>query len=577
MRVLRGQSISPGYASGIANVVNLGDRVELTKYPISAAEIDSEIQRFQQAVESSENELKGIEHHVLAELGGMYSSIFSSHLSLLRDRQFIDQVRRRISESLINAEQAVELQVTELMRLIGSLENDYLRERANDIRDLGNRLIRQLDGNAMTRLRKLEPRSIIVVHELLPSETIDLDREHVEGIVTEQGGDNSHAAILARALGIPAVTGVVEATSRIKAGSRLLVDGTSGCVTIDPTNEAIAGLAALKSDYDDIGATAASAECLDCITRDGVKVSLLANLNREEEIELVNAHQLEGVGLFRTEFLYIDSPVAPSFDRQRDLYRRLIDGLCGRKLVVRTLDLGGDKLPRFMRTHYEANPNLGSRGLRFSLSEPELFSTQLRALLSAAVHGDLRIIFPMVVGESDFCRACRQVEQLSGELGLNSLPRLGAMIETPAALFALKEILQQADFVSIGTNDLTQYMLATDRDAADMADDYSVLHPSVLRAIRRVVTTADEAGCELSVCGEAAGEIGTACVLIGLGVRQLSMSPIRAVRVKLGIRNLAASELRELAEQALQADSVLSVKQLVREFQQGKPELSLSS
>ncbi len=575
MRILQGQAISPGYASGFAHLLDSREAVEIPEYQIDSEDVDAELKRFEHAIEATERELSQVEQRVRSELGGTYSSIFSAHMGLLRDRQFAQQVRSRVRNDHVNVEQAVDSQVSELMQMLSSLENEYLRERAFDIRDLGNRLMRQLAGGGKTRYMQLAPRSIIVAHELLPSETIDLDREHVVGIITEQGGDNSHAAILARAMGIPAVTGVPDASTTIKSGSRLLIDGTLGSVTIAPTEAAAFDLASLKSDYDDSGASAERAEGMECVTLDGVSVSLLANLNRLDELILVDAHRLDGVGLFRTEFLYIDSPVAPSDERQLELYERLLDGLPDRRLIVRTLDLGGDKIPRFMHPHFEANPSLGSRGLRFSLAHPELFDTQLRALLKASPRGDLRILFPMVLGESDFAEARQQVERISDQLNLNRPPRLGAMIETPAALFSLREILQQADFVSIGTNDLTQYMLAADRETVEMVDDYSLLHPSVLRAIRHVVVSCEQAGCDLSVCGEAAGEVGTARLLVGLGVRQLSMSPVRAARVRVGIRNVQASQLADLAEQALEAASAADVKALLSRFQAEKTDPAL--
>jgi phosphoenolpyruvate-protein phosphotransferase len=405
-----------------------------------------------------------------------------------------------------------------------------------------------------------------VARELLPSETIDLDREHVVGIVTEEGGENSHAAILARGLGIPAVTAVPDAVSRIAPGTRLLIDGAAGRVTISPTVAATADMSVLKRNYDETSTAAEDAESLDCVTKDGLRVSLLANLNRIGEARLVEAHQLAGVGLFRTEFLYMDSPSAPDYSRHLQVYQRLLRQLGGRRLVIRTLDLGGDKIPLFLARHREENPNLGLRGLRFSLARGDLFTPQLRALLAASQEGDLGVLFPMVLGESDLAEAVQRVQQLGDEMSLPRLPRLGAMIETPSALFSLNEILRQVDFVSIGTNDLTQFMLAADRDAADLMDDYSFVHPSVLRAIRKVVEACDEAGCDVSVCGEAAGDTSTACLLVGLGIRQLSMSPVRAARVRLAIRQTDSHELVDLAEQSLRADSSVRVKELLRQL-----------
>ncbi len=358
MQILTGQPVSPGYAQGIAVVYDNGEIIEIPKYQIGQQDVDAELSRFHQALAASCSELKQLEHRVLSELGVSYSSIFSSHLSFLNDRHFAEQVRRRVRQDLINAEHAIDVQVLDLMRMLGSLENEYLRERARDVRDLGHRLMRQLVRGETRRYVQLAPRSVIVAHDLLPSETIDLDRQHVVGILTEEGGLNSHSAILARALGIPAVTGVLDATRRIESGSNLLIDGNTGRITLNPTDDAFSNMVSLKQDYDDATTAAVGAEGMECVTLDGVKVSLQANLNRLEEWRLVDLHQLDGVGLFRTEFLYMDSPIAPSFERQLDVYRSLLVDLSGRKLVVRTLDLGGDKVPLFLHSHHEASPNL---------------------------------------------------------------------------------------------------------------------------------------------------------------------------------------------------------------------------
>lgn len=563
MEILTGRPVSPGYAKGIAVVSVSEGAVEVPRYRIAQEDVAQELARFHEALERSRAELQQLERRVLTELGKTYASIFSAHLDLLQDREFTERVRQRVQVDLINVEQALDAQVADLAGLLGSLENEYLRERARDIRDLGNRLMRQLVCGASQAYLRLAPHSIIIARELLPSETMGLDRNHVVGIVTEEGGENSHAAILARALGIPAVTAVSDATARIAPGSQVFVDGNAGRITVAATAAAAMHLAKLKSDYDDASAAAVDAERLECVTQDGEHVRLLGNLNRAEEVSLVELHHLDGVGLFRTEFLYLDSPEPPTCQRQREVYERLAARLGGRTLTIRTLDLGGDKLPKFLFPQHEANPSLGLRGLRFSLARPELFVPQLRALLTAGRQGNLRIMFPMVLGESDLGSAIRQVERLAQELDLDQPPRLGAMIETPSALFSLKEILQQVDFVSIGTNDLTQFMLAADRDAADLGDDYSVLHPSMLRAIRQVVEMCDDAARELSVCGEAAGDPDTACLLLGLGVRQLSMSPGRAARVRLRVRQMQMSRLVELARQTLEADSPATVKALL--------------
>jgi phosphotransferase system enzyme I (PtsI) len=563
MQRLTGRPVSPGYAKGTAAVFNHGSKVEIPRYPIDHAAVDGELDRFHEALQRSCTELLQVEQRVLAELGQAQSSIFSAHLGLLQDKKFAESVRHRVSRDLVNVEQALDAEVEDLARLLAALENEYLRERAQDIRDVGHRVMRQLARDDVGRLVELNPQSIVVARELLPSETIDLDRQHVVAIVTEEGGENSHATILARALGIPAVTAVAEATTRIAAGSELLVDGQTGNVTLAPNESATDDFIVLKRQYAAAESQAKKAERLDCVTLDGTKISLLANINRSDETSLVADHHLDGVGLLRTEFLYMDSSEPPNFEQQVETFHQVIDGLDGRPLVIRTLDLGGDKIPPYLVPQREANPNLGLRGLRFALAQPEMFQTQLRAILTACKGHDVRLLLPMVLGENDLRQGIEQVAAAAVKVGASQHPPIGAMIETPSALFSLNEILSLADFISIGTNDLTQFMLAADRNAAELADEYSELHPSVLRAIRTVIDTSHRAHREVCVCGEAAGDPATACLLVGLGVRHLSMSPIRSAQVRLTLRNTRYDELKSLADQVLRAESAEAVKQLL--------------
>jgi phosphoenolpyruvate-protein kinase (PTS system EI component) len=366
-------------------------------------------------------------------------------------------------------------------------------------------------------------------------------------------------------MGIPAVTGIASATSRIPTGAPVLVDGERGVVCVKPSRTAMQHFAAHKSSYDEDSSAAAAVAELQCATKDGTRISLLANINRPQEASLATSHHLDGVGLFRTEFMFLDSAEPPSFERQVRAYRQVIESVSPRPVCVRTLDLGGDKVPAFLTLQHETKANLGARGLRFSLAERTLLETQIRAVMAAAEdRPGVRLLLPMVLGAGDLSEALELVRTLSSQSGFAGKLEIGAMLETPAALFALDEIFQLADFVCIGTNDLTQYMLAADRDAAELADDYSVLHPGVLRAIAQVAQAGRSADREVSVCGEAASYPRTACLLVGLGVRQLSMSPRRAARVRYLLREMHLSQLQQLADQTLGARSTAQVKQLLQ-------------
>ena len=323
--------------------------------------------------------------------------------------------------------------------------------------------------------------------------------------MTEEGSKTSHASILAKALGIPSVTGVVGICDELRPGTPLLVDGCAGTVMMEPSERAMAAFSKSREDYERSSTTATDAEDVMCATRDGHDVELQANLGRVAEAAEVRLHHLQGVGLFRTEFLFLDRSVAPTLELQREVYGQVAAGLAGLPLVIRTLDLGGDKQPLFLAVPSQHNPNIGLRGLRFALREEGMLRVQLGAILDVAQEHPVSVMFPMVVAGDDLARAIDLLHRVAAERQCAKLPPIGAMIETPSSVFALPEILRQSDFVSIGTNDLTQFILAADRDAADLLDEFSVLHPAVLRAIEMIVKQAASANQPVTVCGEAAG------------------------------------------------------------------------
>jgi phosphoenolpyruvate-protein phosphotransferase (PTS system enzyme I) len=487
----------------------------------------------------------------------------SAHQALLEDPEFLDRVETRVRRSGSSAERAVRVEVAELGRKLGSASDRYLRERAVDVRDVGRRLLGNLVPHALGAVNPLPPGSVVVAAELLPSETVDLDRAHVSAIVTELAGETGHVAILARGLGIPAVTGIEGATRCIPPGAWVLVDGERGEVTVAPSKERASGFAVRQRAWNRSSAAAETEEATECITRDGEPIGLLANIGRLEETPEVRRHHLKGVGLFRTEFLFLESPEPPSVERHALVYEQTARDLAGLPVTVRTLDLGGDKVPRFLAGHSERNPSLGLRGLQFSLRERELLAAQLEALADAGRVGEFRVMFPMVIGSADLREAKRRLHEAESRVQGARRLQVGAMVETPAAVFAIDEILAEVDFVSLGTNDLTQFVLAADRDALEWLDAYSVLHPSVLRAVARVVQAARGRGVPISVCGEAAGEPSSAALLVGLGVRELSMSPMRAARVRYALRRVECRACEDLATAALAADSVEEVRALV--------------
>ncbi|HTT12221.1 MAG TPA: phosphoenolpyruvate--protein phosphotransferase [Burkholderiaceae bacterium] len=564
MRELRGRPVSPGLARGKAHVIR-GGRAAVPHYRIAASVTGEEHRRLESALQRGGEDLARLQERIRAELGRPEAEILDAHRALLNDEQFRERICRYIDQRQVNAEWAVETTVRDIAASLERAENEYLRERAADVRDLGRRVLRHLSDDERRPLAYLPAGSVLVARELFPLDLIEIDRTHLTAIVTERGGATGHAAILARALAIPAVTGVADATRDIPPGAELLIDGGSGVVSIDPPAQEAEHFSLRAQRYDQGQSAAITEEGLVAHTLDGATIGLYANIGRAAEAEDAVDHHLDGVGLFRTEYLFLDEPEAPSFEKHRAAYEDAARRLDGRPLVIRTLDLGGDKFPRFLDSHYEVNPMLGCRGLRFSLTEGRaLFETQIRAIVAvAASHRDVRILLPMVLGAADFGAARSIIEEISRDERLRERPKIGAMIETPAAVLTIDDILEMADFASIGTNDLTQFMLAADRNAFDVIEHHTVLHPAVLRAIKAVAVAGEKAGRAIAVCGEAAANPAVAGLLIGLGIRQLSMSPAASAWVRQRIRTLDSRDAETLAARALKCTDAERVRMAI--------------
>lgn len=572
MPLMEGIPISPGYAVGVVIKygIEIERRFEIPRRAITEGEIDGECVRLDDALTRANRHLDELGQSVSAESHQIESAALLTAHSMLAT-EVAGLVRKHIGMELVNVEQALHSVISVFVEQMKGLPSEYLRAREQDVRDVGRRMMRQLVGTALPIHQALPENSIVVACELLPSETIELARAGVVAIVTERGGTHSHTAIVARSCGIPAVTGIRDVTSLIPAGTRLLVDGESGQVLTEPTDVEERQFTVRAWNYQTAQDAAAADSRQPCVTRDGVEFSLLGNIGHSDDVNGVLQHDLAGVGLFRTEFLCLESEQRPTFEQQCKTYSRIASTLGDRPFVVRTFDLGGDKVPPFLLNEsLSAHTSLHLRGLRFSLAEQQLLETQVRAIAEVAREVDVRILFPMVIGIDDFSRAIAVVDRVIAESGLVRRPQIGAMIETPAALFALDEILELADFVAIGTNDLTQYLLAADRDLTVEPDDCSVLHPAVLRAIDQIVVAATQRDCPVCVCGEDAGNEDFACLLMGLGVTELSMSPARAPSVRHALRHIDSAEARELAKRALRCQAPQQVRSAIHEFRKGQ-------
>ena len=565
MKILEGSPVSPGFARGIAIVYDyeVERKLTLPDRDIRHADIQKECDRIDDALERSEREWNVAAQTI--SVGPKLTdaaALLSAHARMAGE--IATSVKQQIECDLVNVEQALDAVIRDWVRRLQKLDNEYLRQREEDVRDVGQRMTRNLADEMPWSCESLPPGSVVVARELLPSEAVGLANSGVAAIVSEYGGKFSHTAIVARSLGIPAISGITNVTTRIASGEKLLVDGLSGAVMLQPSESDEADFLGRQFKHERHVASLASEEGQPSVTKDGVEITLLGNVGLPDEIDHVAEHHLTGVGLFRTEFLFIESHSRPSFDLQVEVYAEMANKLAGLPMAIRTFDLGGDKLPSFLALDELRNrSSLHLRGLRFSLSEKNLLDAQLRAIVQVAQTADVRILFPMVIGSQDFALAIAAVDCAVQQLDVLRRPLIGAMIETPAALFALDEIFELADFVAIGTNDLTQYMLAADRDLSEGTDDCTAMHPAVLRAIKQIVESGLRWGRPVCVCGEEAADGDFARLLVGLGIRELSLSPGRAAATRYAIRGTDSRQATELAELALQCRSPSEVRELL--------------
>lgn len=569
MERMEGTTLSAGLAKGVAVVMGyeLQRRIALPQpdeaHFILRADVDAECGRMDDALDQSKDDLNDL-NAIARDKPSIAAAVELVSVHAAMASEMASLVKEHISSNLVGVEDALDSVICQSVSRLQKIDNDYLREREADVRDVGGRMMRHLIGVGPTDESALPPNSIVVARELVPSDAIGLANSGVVGIVTQFGGKLGHTAIIARSLGIPAVSGILNVTQRITSGMTLLIDAEAGVVTADPTEDQIAKFAARMVDFECGCEDAKSIESGPCRTLDGTEISLYGNVGLQTDLDQVLRRGLAGVGLFRTEFLYLQSQERPDAESQRHLYAEMAERLGDRPLVIRTFDLGGDKLPPFLSLDKNLDPSsLNLRGLRFSLGEQHLLRAQLTAIVQVAQSTEVKILFPMVIGGDDFSQAIAVVEEVMRDCGALRRPPIGAMIETPAALFCLDEILELADFIAIGTNDLTQYLLAADRELSSESDAFTAMHPAVLRAIKQIMVAAERWDCPVTVCGEEAGEPEFAELLLGLGVRALSVSPSQASRMRTAIAKMDRMDATELVERALVCRSPREVRELL--------------
>jgi phosphotransferase system enzyme I (PtsI) len=567
MERLQGVGASPGIAIGVAHVV--GSRVEVHERRISAQAVDAELQRFERALADTDAQLARIQEQIAErEKDQQQYSLLEAHRLMLQDVHLVDVARRVIREEKTGAEWAVRKALDQIQAVFDRIEDPYFRDRRSDVAVVGERLLRTLMGMVETITADVVPGSLAVAHDLSPSDAAQLGRAGVAALCTEGGGRTSHTAIVSRAMGLPYVVGVEGLGHRIWSGMNMVVDGTAGEIILEPDEAALQNYRDRADRQHKHAARLSAMRDLVAETKDGVRIHLAANVELMEEIPVACELGTESVGLFRTEFLYLERPDLPSEEEQYAHAIAALKSAEGRPITFRTLDLGGDKMPAAVRMPTGQNPSLGLRSIRYSLHRPDLFRTQLRALYRAGAVGPTRIMFPLISGVAELRLAKAICHQVCADLKREGIAHdaevpLGVMVETPSAALIADLLAEESQFLSIGTNDLIQYSLAADRENEHVGYLYHPLHPAIMRALRQIVTGAAVHSRSLAMCGDMAGDPLLVLVLLGLGLRNLSMAPRQIPLVKSIIRACTVAEAESLVNTALSLRTESEVEELV--------------
>ncbi|HIZ70753.1 MAG TPA: phosphoenolpyruvate--protein phosphotransferase [Candidatus Atopostipes pullistercoris] len=567
---ITGIAASDGYAHAkVYRLIEPDLTVEKTEIEDPAIEIE----RLNEAIEKSTVEVERIREIAAQSLGEEEAQVFDAHAMILSDPEMTDQVAEEINANKINAEAAYEEVTNTFITMFEGMEdNPYMQERAADIRDVRKRVIAALLGVSLPNPAAINEEVIIVAHDLTPSDTAQLNKKYVKAFVTNIGGRTSHSAIMARSLEIPAIVGTGTISEEVSDGDMLLVDGIEGTVLIGPSEDEVAEYAAKAEKFESLKAEWEKLKDEPTLTADGKQLELAGNIGTPRDLEGVLEHGGEAIGLYRTEFLYMDSQELPTEDEQYEAYKKVLEGMNGRPVVVRTMDIGGDKELPYLELPDEMNPFLGYRAIRISLDQDEIFRTQLRALLRASVHGKLRIMFPMIATLKEFRDAKaiyeEEKEKLQSEgVEVSDSIEVGIMVEIPAAAVLADQFAKEVDFFSLGTNDLIQYSMAADRMNEQVSYLYQPYNPSILRLIKNVIDAAHAEGKWAGMCGEVAGDQTAVPLLVGMGLDEFSMSATSILKTRSLMKRLDSTKMEELVDKALnEATSNEEVKALVEEY-----------
>lgn len=562
----KGTGASPGIALGRALVI---EHSELVIEKKTIENIDEEIQKLESAVKVSKEELTKVKEKALAELGEHEAEIFEAHLLVLEDPELIGSAISKIRDEKVNADYALNEIKEMFVAMFESMDNEYMRERAADIKDVTNRVLRHILGIKVVDLAGLDEEVVLIAHDLTPSDTATMNKNMVLGFLTDIGGRTSHTAIMARTLEIAAVVGLNDITKKVKDGDYIVFNGDTGEVIVNPDEETKAKYASLKEEFEEYRKSLELLKGQASITTDGRHVELAGNIGSPNDVEGLIKNDAEGVGLYRTEFLYMDKEDSfPTEEEQYEAYKAVLEGMNNKPIVIRTLDIGGDKELPYFEMEAEMNPFLGYRAIRLCLDRKDIFKTQLRALYRASVHGKLRIMFPMISSLEELLDAKEVIKEVLKELDAENIAHsndveVGMMIEIPSAAVISDVLAKHVDFFSIGTNDLIQYTCAVDRMNQKISHLYNQFNPAVLRLIKMVIDNAHKEGKWVGMCGESAGDQRMIPILLGFGLDEFSMSPISILPARKLITSLSYADMQKFADEVLAMGTAKEIKEYV--------------